>query len=113
MGYGTGYYSPQQLHPMNVTVITLHQGTPGIVNGSMVNPYINYPFCLDTVPLLTNYTQQANALGMAVKFYYTIRELSTHAAELYPLLSLRGEVTTDTDPYVIPQPGYCQDPDCQ
>ena len=75
---------------MNATVVTLHQGIPGLVNGSMVNPYINYPFVPDTVALLENYTEQAHALGMGVKFYYTIRELSNHAAEIHALRSLQG-----------------------
>ncbi len=69
---------------MGVTVVTLHQGTQGIVNGSLINPYINYPFpWYNDVSLLTNYTTQANELGMAVKFYYTIRELSARAVEMF------------------------------
>jgi hypothetical protein len=40
VGYGTDYYSPQQMDDMGVKVVTLHQGTPGIVNGSMINPWI-------------------------------------------------------------------------
>jgi hypothetical protein len=95
-----------------VKVVTLHQGIPGIINGSMMNPYINYPFLPSTVELLHNYTSQSAALGMATKFYYTVRELSNHAAELFALISLQGEVIVDTDPTTIPQPGYCHDVDC-
>ena len=43
VGYGTPYYSPQQVKGKGASVVTLHQGTPGIVNNSLVNPYINYP----------------------------------------------------------------------
>jgi hypothetical protein len=50
-----------------------------------VNPFINYPFVPVTVDLMENYTSQARSLGMRTKFYYTIRELSNHAAELFPL----------------------------
>lgn len=74
---------------MGVSVVTLHQGTGGIVNGSLINPWINYPFLNDTVPLLTNYTEQANALGMAVKMYYTIRELSARAVEMFAFKVLK------------------------
>lgn len=62
---------------------------------------------------LDDYVRQAHALNITqVKYYYTIRELSNHAAELFALLALWGEVIIDTDPYNIPQPGYCQAWDC-
>ena len=101
VGYGTPYLSPQVVASRGATAVTLHQGTPGIVNGSMVNPYINYPFLDDTVPLLTNYTQQANELGMLVRYYYTIRELSSRAVETFAFLAQQGEIFVDQDPYVI------------
>ena len=66
----------------------------------------------DVVPLLANYSSQAHDLDMSFKFYYTIRELSNHAAELFPILSLRGEIVLDVDPHFVPQPGYCHDADC-
>ena len=106
VGYGTDYYSPQQMKDLGVSAVTLHQGTPGIINGSMINAWINYPFLNDTVPLLQNYTEQANALGMLVRFYYTIRELSTRAVETFAFLSMDGEVFVAEDPYTIVQPGY-------
>lgn len=58
----------------------------------MINPYINYPFVPESVSILTNYTALANAQGMRVKFYYTVRELSNHAAELFALRMLGDEV---------------------
>ncbi len=106
VGYGTPYYSPQQMKEAGVSTVTLHQGTPGIINGSLVNPWINYPFLNDTVPLLSNYSQQANELGMLVRFYYTIRELSSRAVETYAFLAQKGEILLYQDPYVIVQPGY-------
>ena len=109
VGYGTDYLTPQAVKGMGATVVTLHQGIQGIVNGSMVNPYISYPFGDDVVPLLTNYTSQANALGMATKFYYTIRELSTRATESFAFLAQQGELFLDQDPYLVVQPGYGQD----
>ena len=106
VGYGTDYYTPQQMADAGVTAVTLHQGTPGIINGSLVNPWINYPFLNDTVPLLTNYSQQANALGLLVRFYYTVRELSSRAWEIFAFKALQGELLVEQDPYVIVQPGY-------
>ena len=85
---------------MGVTVVTLHQGIPGIINNSLVNPYINYPFVPDTVAFMEKYTRQAHALGLQVKYYYTIRELSNHAIELFALKALQGEIITEADPYV-------------
>ena len=106
LGYDVPYSSPADVAALGVTVVTLHQGTPGIVNGSLINPWINYPFLNDTVPFLTNFTAQANALGLAVKYYYTIRELSSRAPEMFAFKAMQGEIVVDFDPYMIVQPGY-------
>jgi len=66
---------------------------------------INYPFNNDTVATLATISAEARANDLTLKFYYTVRELSNHAVELFPLLALQGEVITDNDPYTIPQPG--------
>ena len=76
-------------------------GTP-----SMVNPYINWPFVPDVVNFMEDYTRQAHALNVQVKFYYTIRELTNHVVELYALKALQGEIMTSGDPYTIPQAGF-------
>ena len=73
--------------------------------------YINYPFIPPTVELMENYTSQARALGAKTKFYYTIRELSNRAAELFALKAIGGMLVSG-DPFVVPQPGYCHDWDC-
>ena len=106
LGYDVPYSSPAEVAAKGVTVVTLHQGCPGIVNGSLINPWINFPFLPDTVPFLTNFTTQANALGMATKFYYTVRELSSRAPEMFAWHSMQGEIVTDQDPWVIVQDGY-------
>ena len=105
LGYDIPYASPADVAARGVTVATIHQGTPGIVNNSLINPWINYVFLNDTVPLLTNYTAQSNALGMAVKFYYTVRELSSRAPEMFAFKAMQGELLVDEDPYKIVQPG--------
>ena len=111
IGYEVGYTSPQEAASMGVTVATLHQGIGGLHNASdgtasMVNPYINWPFVPDVVNFMEDYTRQAHALDVQVKFYYTIRELTNHVAELYALKAMQGEITTSGDPYTIPQAGY-------
>ena len=89
---------------MNASVVTLHQGIPGEVNGTLVNPYINYPFVPPTVRFMANYTAQARALGLRTKIYYTVRELSNRAAELFALRAIGG-MLVGGDPYAVPQPG--------
>ena len=106
IGYGVGYTTPQEVAAQGVTVATLHQGIGGIWNGSMVNPYINWPFVPDVVDFMEDYTSQAHALNVQVKFYYTIRELTNHAAELFALKAMQGEILTSGDPYTIPQVGF-------
>ena len=36
VGYGTKYISPQEAAARNVSVVTLHQGIPGVINGTLV-----------------------------------------------------------------------------
>jgi hypothetical protein len=64
--------------------------TINIHHGNALNPYINYPF-LRTAEL-KRYVDEAHAKGLMVKIYYTIRELSNHAAELFALRSLGDEI---------------------
>ena len=112
VGYGLDYAPPATFQSEGATVITLHQGIGGLHNKTMVNPYINYPFIPEIVDFMENYTSISHALGIQVKFYYTIRELSHHAVELFALKALQGEVILDEDPYTEPQKGYCHDWDC-
>ncbi|QES90625.1 glycoside hydrolase domain-containing protein [Rhizosphaericola mali] len=65
------------------TVINIHQGTP-------INPYINYPFI--KTKEMKAYIDSAHALGMKVKIYNTVRELSNRAYELPALFSLGHEI---------------------
>jgi hypothetical protein len=37
---------------------------------------------------MSDWASEAKALGLRTKFYYTVRELSNHAAELWALRSL-------------------------
>ena len=64
--------------------------TINIHHANDANPYINYPFL--HVPQMKAYVDQAHARQLKVKIYYTIRELSNHAAELFALRSLGDEM---------------------
>lgn len=55
-----------------------------------VNPYINYPFI--HTQQMKDYVNEAHKKGLKVKIYYTIRELSNRAAEIFALRSLGDEI---------------------
>ena len=93
VGYpSSAFTSVADVKRAGANVINIHQGV-----ATMINPYINYPFVPESVALLDNYTTEANRLGMRVKYYYTVRELSNHAAEIWPLRMLGDEVYRTAD----------------
>ena len=65
------------------TIINVHQG-------GGLNPYINYPFPL--ADEMKAEADRAHKNGIKYKIYYTVRELSTIAAELPLLRALKGEI---------------------
>ncbi len=81
--YVQAYEPPKELKKLGATVINLHQGTPP-------NLFINYPFL--NMDLLVPYISSAHALGMKVKLYYTMRELSTRLPELWAFRTLGNEI---------------------
>ncbi len=81
--YAHAYQPPTDLQELGATVINIHQGT-------LPNMYINYPFM--NLDLLGPYVSEAHRLGMKVKIYYTMRELTTRLPELWALRSLAGEI---------------------
>lgn len=56
------------------------------------NPAINYPLFDWSLPSLRQCAADAHASGIRVKIYYTTRELTCNAPELYPFWSLNGEI---------------------
>lgn len=69
-----------------VRVVNVHQGVP------VLNPYINYPFEPDATEPLSTLAKDMHAGGGRMKMYYTTRELSNHAAELWFLRALGDEI---------------------
>lgn len=64
-------------------VVNVHHAT-------RINPWINYPF-IETAAMRA-YIDSAHARGLKVKIYYTVRELTNHAPEIFALRSLGDEV---------------------
>jgi len=64
--------------------------TINVHHANRINPWINYPF-LEPAQMRA-YIDSAHAKGMKVKIYYTVRELTDHAPELFALRSLGDEV---------------------
>jgi glycosyl hydrolase family 123 len=80
------YHSYQDLDSIKATgatVVNIHHATP-------INPWINYPFI--EWRRMKGYIDTAHRLGLKVKIYNTIRELSDHAYETFALRSLGNEV---------------------
>jgi Tfp pilus assembly protein PilF len=64
--------------------------TVNVHHANRVNPWINYPFLEPDA--MRAYIDSAHALGLRAKIYYTVRELTDHAPELFALRSLGDEV---------------------
>jgi hypothetical protein len=72
---------------LGVNVVQIHHGT-------FVNPYIDYPLDPDADAALEKFTAWNHAHGKRVVLYFTTRELSSHAAELFALRSLGDEIVS-------------------
>ncbi|MEO8138738.1 MAG: glycoside hydrolase domain-containing protein [Gemmatimonadota bacterium] len=77
------YTSLDTVAAAGANVINVHHATA-------INPWINYPFL--TPDTMRAYIAAAHQRGMRVKLYYTVRELTTRAPELWALRSLGHEV---------------------
>ena len=77
------YSSLDSIKATGATVINIHHGTP-------INPYINYPFI--AWHSMKSYIDSAHQLGLKVKIYNTVRELSNSAYEIQPMRSLGHEI---------------------
>ncbi len=77
------YNNLDSIKATGATVVNIHHATP-------INPWINYPFI--EWRKMKNYIDEAHSKGLKVKIYYTIRELSDHAYETFPMRSLGHEI---------------------
>lgn len=79
------YKPPAEAAAAGANVVNIH-------HANAVNPFINYPFL--RVPEMKAYIDEAHRLGLRVKIYDTIRELSNRAPEIFALRSLGHEIFT-------------------
>lgn len=77
------YADPDSIKSYGANVINVHHATE-------INPWINYPFLEQEK--MKDYIDKAHSLGMRVKIYNTIRELSNRAPELFAIRSLGHEI---------------------
>jgi hypothetical protein len=77
------YNKLDSIKAMGATVVNIHHATE-------INPWINYPFI--EWRKMKAYIDSAHSMGLKVKIYNTIRELSDHAYETFALRSLGHEV---------------------
>lgn len=84
--------SIEEAKRVGATVVNLH-------HGGKLNPYINYPFHFAEEMRVE--TAAAHACGLKYKLYYTVRELSHHAEELWAFRSLNGEIYKESGAAVI------------
>lgn len=77
------YENLESIKEKGATVVNIHHATP-------INPYINYPFI--EWKKMKDYIDSAHTLGLKVKIYNTVRELSNKAYETFPLRSLGHEI---------------------
>ncbi len=67
--------------------------TINVHHANAINPFINYPFLRPAE--MKAYIDEAHTRGLKVKIYYTVRELTNHAPELFALRSLGDEILSD------------------
>jgi hypothetical protein len=77
------YNNLDTIKATGATVINIHHATP-------INPWINYPFI--EWKKMKAYIDSAHSLGLKVKIYNTVRELSDRAYELWAMRSLGDEI---------------------
>ncbi|NSL89570.1 hypothetical protein ECE50_022200 [Chitinophaga sp. Mgbs1] len=77
------YNNLDSIRATGATVVNIH-------HGNEINPWINYPFI--EWKKMKDYIDAAHSKGLKVKIYNTVRELSNHAWETFPLRSLGHEV---------------------
>jgi hypothetical protein len=77
-------YSPvDSIEKFGANTINIHHATE-------INPWLNYPFL--EPEKMKAYVDAAHSIGMKVKIYNTIRELSDRAPEIFAIRSLGHEV---------------------
>lgn len=78
------HFSPiDEIRAKGANLVNVH-------HANAINPFINYPFLRPGE--MKAYIDEAHEKGLKVKIYYTVRELSNMAPELFALRSLGNEI---------------------
>ena len=85
--FGTRYY--HAFKPVD-TVRAAGANLVNVHHATAINPWINYPFLRPQA--MKAYADSLHAAGMRFKVYYTVRELTYHAPELWALRTIGSEV---------------------
>ena len=84
--YYHAYKTVEEIAATGANTINIH-------HANAINPYINYPFLR---PLeMKQYIDRAHERDLKVKIYYTVRELTNRAPEIFALRSLGDEIFSD------------------
>ena len=75
------------------TVIAAGANTINVHHANDINPFINYPFFRPVQ--MKAYIDEAHTQGLKTKIYYTVRELTNKAPELFMLRSLGDEIFSE------------------
>ena len=73
----------EEIKKTGANIVNFHHATE-------INPFINYPFLRPKK--MKAYIDKAHKMGMKVKIYYTVRELSNHSPEIFALKSFGDEI---------------------
>ena len=71
-------------------IVETGANTINVHHATAINPYINYPFLRPVE--MKKYIDEAHSKNLKVKIYYTVRELSNKAPEMFMLRSLGEEI---------------------
>lgn len=72
------------------TIAKTGANTVNVHHANAINPFINYPFLRPAE--MKKYIDEGHEKGLKVKIYYTVRELTNKAPEMFMLRSLDDEV---------------------
>lgn len=84
--------NPETAAKNGATIMNIH-------HANVYNPYINYPFLSGDT--LKSIIAKGNKLNIRTKLYYTVRELSTNACELWALRQLDDEIYSRANVLVL------------
>ena len=104
------HWNEKYYHADNNPVTAAKNGATimNIHHANVYNPYINYPFL--TGDTLKSIIAKGNKLNIRTKLYYTVRELSTNACELWALRQLDDEIYSRNNVLVQADTSQKRDP---